>query len=215
MAISEPVTFLASVGHVVLAAAETTSTSGMDTSKGWWETYGGPAVIAALITVVLGSVIQYLFTMRKERTTALRDLRVKALNEFYAPIKTLLGGNLVLRDALFDELGVVAGEEWHMLDHLDEIRGNAMAREIVEEVLGINKKIGEILESKSGLDLGQSAFKAQWEVHRRLLDRAFSGAPGQIKGKLTYFPKSFEDDINRMHDELLRAVKSGVGMKTE
>lgn len=215
MAISESVTFLASVGHVVLTAAETTSTSGMDASKGWWETYGGPAVIAALITVLLGSVIQYLFTMRKERTTALRDLQVKALNEFYAPIKTLLGGNLVLRGALFDELGVAAGEEWHMLDHLDEIRGNAMVREIVEEVLGINKKIGEILESKSGLDLGQSAFKAQWEVHRRLLDRAFGGAPGQIKGKLTYFPKGFEDDINRMHDELLRAVKSGVGMKTQ
>ncbi|MFV8266411.1 hypothetical protein ACNQR9_25680 [Mycolicibacterium peregrinum] len=215
MLISELMTYPASVGHVVVMAAEATPGGGADTSKGWWETYGGPAVIAALITVLLGSLIQYLFTMRKERTTALRDLQVKALNEFYAPIKTLLDGNLVLRDALLAELGVPAGEEWHMLDHLDEIRGNPLAQEIVEEVLGINKKIGEIIETKSDLDLGQSLHKAQWEVHRRLLTRAFSGAPGQIKGKLTYFPKGFEDDVNDMHDELLRAVKSGVGMKTE
>ena len=39
-----------------------------------------------------------------------------------------------------------------------------MAQEIVEEVLGINKKIGAIIKTKSGLDLGQSLHKAQWEV---------------------------------------------------
>lgn len=212
----EPVTYLASVGRVVAEAAQEISGGcGTDASKSWWEIYGGPAVIAALITVLLGSVIQYLFTMRKERATALRDLQVKALNEFYAPIKTLLAGNLVLRDALLTELGVAAGEGWHMLDHLDAIHGNQTARQIVEEVLGINKKIGDILESKSGLDLGQSAHKAQWEVHRRLLDRAVNGASGQINGTLTYFPKSFEDDINQMHDALLHAVKSGVGMKSQ
>jgi hypothetical protein len=188
--------------------------TGVGTStSGWWQTYGGPAVTAAIVTVVLGGAIQYGFAMRKDRATASRDLQLKSLNEFYAPIKTLLAGNLVLRNALRAEFAVAEDATWHMLDHLEEIKANQTACKIVEEVIGINKKIGEILESKSGLDLGQSAHIARWEVHRRLLDRAFNGTTGAIRGELTYFPTHFEDDIVKMHDELLSAVKSSVRMK--
>ncbi|WP_114423092.1 hypothetical protein [Nocardioides houyundeii] len=210
--------WLVTVGRVVARAGSATAPTGADApatdSTDWVATLVGPAVVAALVTVLIGGLITYLATKSKERSAALLDLRVKSLNEFYAPIKSLLGGNKVLSGALRAEFGVAEGESWHMLDHLDEINANPAARKIVAEVLEINRKIGEILESKSGLDLGQSTNVAEWEVHRRLLDRAFTGAAGASKGNLTYFPRRFEEDIVKMHKELLDAVKSSVGMKT-
>jgi hypothetical protein len=210
--------WLVTVGHVAAKAGSPAAPSGpeaaADDSTDWVATLVGPAVVAALVTVLIGGLITYLATKSKERSAALLELRLQALNEFYAPIKTLLAGNMVLSSALRAELGVADGESWHMLDNLDEIKANPAAQGIVNEVLAINKKIGKILESKSGLDLGQSANVAEWEVHRRLLDRAFTGTSGATKGKLTYFPQAFEADIVKMHKELLDAVKSSVGMKT-
>lgn len=205
--------WLVTVAHVVAKAGSSTAPAVQDDSTDWVATLVGPAVVAAMITVLIGGLITYLATKSKERSAALLELRLKSLNEFYAPIRTLLAGNRVLSGALRAEFGVAEGDSWHMLDHLDEIKANPAAKKIADEVLAINRKIGEILESKSGLDLGQAANVADWEVHRRLLERAFSDTSGALKGKLTYFPQAFEADIVEMHKELVDAVKSSVGMK--
>lgn len=206
-------TWVVVVGAVFESVGAPTEPAGSEDTTDWVTVLVGPAVVAALVTVVIGGLITYLATKSKERSAALLDLRVKSLNEFYAPIKTLLAGNKVLSGALRAEFGIGAEESWHMLDHLDEIKANPVAKKIVAEVLEINNKIAEILETKSGLDLGPSASAADWEVHRRLLARAFGDDDGIVKGTLTYFPKDFEKDIVKMHRELLDAVKSSVGMK--
>ena len=41
-----------------------------------------------------------------------------------------------------------------------------------------NKRIGEVLETKSGLDLEDSKHAAAWQVHRKMLARAFDEGAG-------------------------------------
>lgn len=217
MAMWDTDVWLATANRVVAGAGASvtpnSTNSTKDDSTEWVSLLVGPAVVAAIITVIIGGLITYLATKSKERSAALLDLRLKSLNEFYAPIKTLLAGNKVLSSALRAEFGKGDGESWHMLDHLSEIKENPAAHKIAAEVLEINKKIADILETKSGLDLGQAASAADWEVHRRLLARAFGGDDGAVRGKLTYFPTAFEVDIVKVHKQLLDAVKSSVGMK--
>lgn len=206
--------WLAAHCHAALkACGPHASGAASESSGGWWNTYGGAAVTASLVTVFLGGLISFLTNKSKDRSQALRELRIQALNEFYAPIKTHLASNRVLSDALRIQLDVT-GDDWHVLDHLAEVEADPEAMKLIKEILRINKRIAKILESKSGLELGQSAHVAVWEVHRRLLDRAFDSPRDAVKGELTYFPKGFESDIVTAHRKLMRAVKSSVGDKT-
>lgn len=197
--------------HVAPAARSSLSAPAADASTDWLEAFVGPAVVAALITVFLGGFMQYRFTRRKDREGALLDLRLKALNEFYAPIRTLLAQNKAIHDALRSEFAATG--EWHVLDHLEEIKAKPSALLLIKQILEINNRIGKVLETKSGLDLGESKHLAQWEVHRKMLAHAFAEGVEDITRELTYFPKAFESEIVSMHDALVREVKETVGIK--
>lgn len=216
MAMWEQGSWLVTASHALSKPSSPSSATGGSgaspgTSTDWVATLLGPAVVAALITVIVGGLLQRYFTRQKDRDAALLDLRLKSLNEFYAPIRTLLGQNKVLHDSLRAEFAVTG--EWHALDHLEEIKQNPSAKKLIEEVLLINKRIGEILEAKSGLDLGETEHASMWEVHRRMLAHAFADGAGDVKSELAYFPQAFEGEIVSMHKDLLAEVKSSVGIK--
>lgn len=218
MTMWEHASWLRVTNHILTQAGATPSPAAegsptTDKQIDWLATIVGPAVVAALITVVIGGAITVLATRYKDRNSARLELRLKSLNEFYAPIRTLLGENKVLADALRAELGVTGDAKWHSLDHLDDIKSIPTALQIMREILKVNERIGKILEAKSGLDLAESVYASKWQVHRRMLARAFAEGAGDIKSELAYFPREFEDEIVRVHKAFLVEVNSSVGIR--
>jgi hypothetical protein len=191
------------------ASCTTPSDQSTDASGDALNTFVGPAVVAALVSVVLGAV----FTRYKDRKAARRELQLRSLNEFYAPIVTLLAENAVLKNAIRDELEVPPSAEWHMLDHRAEVKENPQANALMLDLLAVNDRIADVIELKSGLDLGALHHVSTWKVHRQLLARGFPDGAVEIKSNLAYFPREFEAEVVATHKTLVDAVKSSVGIK--
>lgn len=200
--------------HVLVRAVEK-GAGGTSADIPWVAFLLGSGLASAVGAGIVTSVLQHRFSQTQKRDDARLELWLRSLSEFYAPIRTLLGENRVLRDALRAEFDVPDGAEWHALDHLDEIKGSPSALKLVQEILKVNKRIGEILEAKSGLDLEDSKHAATWQVHRKMLARAFDEGAGDIKSELAYFPKEFEEEIMKVHGALLGNVKSSVGIEKQ
>lgn len=201
------------LSHLLLQAPKETATdSGSDVN--WIVLLLGSGVASAIGAGIVTSVLQHRFNRTQKRDDARLELRLRSLNEFYAPLKTLLDENKVLAQSLRAEFSVPDGTEWHALDNLDAIKASPSALKIAQEILAINGRIGAILETKSGLDLGELQYIPNWEVHRRLFAQAFEEGAGDIKRDLAFFPPKFEVEVNEIHRSLLAEVKSSVGIET-
>ncbi|MGW1722350.1 hypothetical protein ACWCQK_05340 [Streptomyces sp. NPDC002306] len=165
------------------------------------------AVIAFLTASIVGLLTNFLNSKREDKKYR-RELNLQRLNELYAPLKLLLAQDWVL----VKQLREGKPDGWHLLDHIDEVLGDEQDKEIANQILGINKKIAGILESKAGLAVvpipeSFSIFLG----HYAMLSRALQGQRFVRTAKYEYFPREFENAVDEAYDILSLQLKKETG----
>lgn len=157
------------------------------------------AAVIALMAGIAVSVLTNIFTNARERSAYRRDLTLQRLNELYGPLKMLLEQNKVLSDQLKNG----KPHDWHILANISGVESNPTDKAIVDQILAIDEKIAEILESKSGLCLFPipDSFP-KFLGHYRMLSRAVAGQTFVHNNAFEYFPQQFEVDVMAKYDSL-------------
>ncbi|WP_159106703.1 hypothetical protein [Streptomyces rishiriensis] len=166
------------------------------------------SAVIAFVTAGIVSLVTNALTHKRERNAYRRELNLKRLNELYGPVKLLLDQNKVLSAQLKEG----RPEAWHILDHVNEIRGDVDDKAIVDQILAIDKKIANILEEKSGLCLIPipDSF-SKFLGHYSMLSRAFAGQSIVRNSSYEYFPKQFEADVLGGYNLLAAKLKKESG----
>jgi hypothetical protein len=187
-------------------------------STDFWRNPVTTTVIAAIIGsagAVAGNWIQ-----SRSNDKALNQLRGQKeldkislqLSEFYSPFFMLRTQSLALWRQLADPGATPGSGQWSLIDHIEEIRAEVSEdrRLIVNNIIGINSSLVDLLEKKGGL-LDQfpppeplliflshaAALKRYWELGTNI-------DPG--KSAYVKFPKgvdeSISDSIVKLRDQL-------------
>ncbi|GAA3917785.1 hypothetical protein [Microbacterium invictum] len=184
--------------------AESSSTVGLDVGA-IWALLLAPAVIAAVISGLITLLAPYISRkLRRDEATeaAARELNVRALNEFYSPIRELLNEVKVLRDEINRRVTVANELAWHTLDHVPEIKNDKVSWALFEAMVATNERIKQLLDEKSGLARGAVPASGRWRVHQSLLKGALANPEEVPRTDLSYFPTEFETQINKNFDVL-------------
>ncbi|MFG3441136.1 hypothetical protein ACGF0J_28125 [Nonomuraea sp. NPDC047897] len=161
------------------------------------------AAVISLITAVTVAYATYRLTGKKEERSVSKDLHLKRLNEFYAPIKLLLDQDKVL----IEHLREGKPEGWHLLDNVATVISDDTDNQIASQIIAINKKIALILEKSAGLSLRQIPQSYSLFLgHYYMLERAFTGKPFARNNRFEYFPRQFEEDINSDYAALYKLI---------
>lgn len=162
----------------------------------------------AFFTAGIVCLVTNFLTHKRERNTYRRELNLRRLNELYGPLKLLLDQNNVLSS----QLKANRPDDWHILDHISEIKGDPDDKATVDQILAIDKKITDILESKSGLCLIPipDSF-SRFLGHYGMLSRALAGQNIVRNSNFEYFPKEFEADVSEGYKILAAKLKKVSG----
>lgn len=141
------------------------------------------------------------FTSRREWRRIKADNWSRALNELYAPVVLLLDQNWLIKQRL--KSGKVG--DAHLLDKIDDVRGDTVDLSLAQRIVAINAQISNIVEAKVGLTI--SSVPASFSLflsHHQMLEAAVQGLPFlKEPAEAQYFPKAFEEDIRKGHNQLL------------
>ncbi|MAB77749.1 hypothetical protein [Microbacterium sp. UBA3394] len=165
----------------------------------------GPAVVAAFVSGAVTLLAPYISRkLRRDEATeaAAREMNVRALNEFYSPIRELLNEVKVLRDEISRRVNKPKNPDWHTLDHVPEIKADKVSWALFDAMVQVNLRIKQILDEKSGLARGAVTASGLWRVHQSLLARALANPEDVPSTELSYFPTEFETQINAKFDAL-------------
>ncbi|MFK0402738.1 hypothetical protein ACIQTT_10440 [Microbacterium sp. NPDC090225] len=203
---------IAGVAEFVWAASPTPTPTPVDEVKlsvsldafTWLGLLVGPAVTAAIIGLV--SLWPASGLRRKETVAAAgREFQTRALNEFYSPICEMLDEVRILRDALKSRMN--GGEDWHLLDNVEDIRQNPGSWSLFDSIVKTNRRIRKILDEKSGLALDDVTESGRWRVHQTMLEGAFGDPEYVADAKLSYFPKEFEAQLRTGRQKLTAQLR--------
>lgn len=164
------------------------------------------AVIAAVAAIV-GALIQVgiaVYNRAKNSADRRRDFAVRQLSEFYSPIHLYRQMSQHLRE----RVGPIDGE-WRLVDHIVETKADPGRAPLVEEILGINDEISNLLLSKAGLATEHPLPDVFHEflAHSRLLRMSWSEGRNQTESERMPFPAvdaHIEDAIESLRDLLDR-----------
>lgn len=169
-------------------------------------TTGQTAIAGSLLTsavAITALVVTARTTDRRERRAATTALRIRQLNEFYAPLRLLLDENARHRERLAPD----DPETWHVLDNLSVLRSDPARSAVVEEILAINDDISKILRSKAGLAVSDWPEDfSKFQNHRATLSRTWRGGREPSGSDLKYFPAEFEEHVREGHKRLVEAI---------
>lgn len=129
-------------------------------------------------------------------------MNVRALDEFYSPIRELLNEARILRDHINLRVNKTEDADWHTLDHVAKIKADKVSWALFDAMVQVNERIKQILDEKSGLARGAITASGLWRVHQSLLARALANPKDVPSTELSYFPKEFETQINAKFEAL-------------
>jgi hypothetical protein len=159
------------------------------------------AFIAAAVAVLVALVsawVQIRLAKDAERdakTRILLDYRLRQLNEFYAPLKLLLDADKELSEQL--RVNKPDADDWHLLDHIDDVKANALDDRLFEQIIGISGQVRDLLVTKAGLAMNPSVGFVDFMGHLHSLERAKAGGPfAGDRAHYKRFPHDFEKHVN-------------------
>lgn len=190
-----------------------------------WKTFG--PIIAAVLTV-LGVALTCYITLRKSRKDALftyaakaLDLRVRQLNEFYAPLRLHLEQSRILYKKLqwsLEKLGKqnaaakIDLNGFRLLDHAYALLNEAQyedVKPIVSSILDLGDKISELISKNAGLvEGGLTPTFIEYRAHLELLKSAAKqkpfGTASEGWQEFQYYPRLLNREVMEGYKEVLR-----------
>ena len=179
-------------------------TGGKTAATGWHLTSNEVTLVVGVLAAGVGItslIVTNIIANRRDRRKLLTDLRIQRLNEFYAPLIVLLDQDREIHNRLSDEKPA----QWHILDHLEDVRADPVDGALAQKIVEINSRIKDVLEAKAGLVLGEvpSSF-ATFLLHHQILSQALKGLPYTKEPEgAQYFPRQFESDVRIGYQSLL------------
>ncbi|MHB8290765.1 MAG: hypothetical protein ACYDEY_16390 [Acidimicrobiales bacterium] len=85
------------------------------------EVSAGAAVLIALVSITT-FIVTNATTNQRDRRKLLLELRRQSKDELYAPLIVLLDQDQLYHDRLVQD----KGEDWHILDHVEEVLANEL-----------------------------------------------------------------------------------------
>jgi hypothetical protein len=128
--------------------------------------------------------------------------RKQQLTELYGPLRLLRGQSSYLARKLRE--GKADPESWHILDHVQEVLDSPVDGPIAQMILEINAEVEHLLVHNGGLVYTPTPPQS-WELflgHCRLLRMALSGGAIPPVNEFSYFPPSFDPDMERAYTAL-------------
>jgi len=136
-----------------------------------------------------------------------RDYRIRQLNELYGPIHMLRRRSRRLWEQLRPDT-LSPGDEWHVHDHVAEIRSDRVRSRILDDILQINARLEELIIGRAGLLWRQPAPDSFYEFleHAALVSIAVEQGGVPEGRKRVYFPEQFDGDVDEAFEALTRAI---------
>lgn len=156
------------------------------------------ATVGTIVTVVLA------WMQRSAHVSdARRALIIKQLNELYGPLFMLRVTSSQLRDRVGPNDGT-----WRLVDHIVEAKRDPTKAAIVQEILKINERIGELIEGQAGLlvEFPPPRSFGEFLPHARLLKMSWEREANQDAEDRFPFPRALDDDIAAS----IRKLKEGL-----
>lgn len=183
-------------------------------------------MVSACITIV-GVILTVLWSVRKGRidakyqyATKMLEMRVRQLNEFYAPMRVQLEQSRALYDKLKWALKIIGEKNpeakisldgFRLLDHGYTILHDgkySLAKPLVEGIVDIGKSISKLIVEKSGLiEGGMTATFTEYMAHFLMLEAALKtpyagGSDGWQE--FGYYPRMLNREVAEGFKEVLR-----------
>lgn len=170
------------------------------------------ATVAAIATII--SVGLNLWMSRRNRrltdelevTRSFLGFKKQQIDQFYGPLMSISKQNTQLANRIKDYYD----KEGHLIEQLPAILDRPEIRELVDVMTKNNDKIEELLLTKSSLILGDGYPDSftHFLGHCRILRNAINGKPLPKLKSEDYFPKAFNENVERGFEELKRQINS-------
>lgn len=136
-----------------------------------------------------------------------RDYRIRQLNELYGPMHMLRRRSRRLWEQLKPDT-LNSADEWHVHDHVTEIRADGVRSRILDDILHINEQLEDLIIGRAGLLWKQPAPDSFYEFleHSALVSIAVEQGGVPEGRKRVYFPEQFDRDVDEAFEALTRAI---------
>ncbi len=127
------------------------------------------------------------------------EYKIQQLNELYGPVFMLRAESRQLRERVGPP-----SQEWRLVDHIAEVKTDPLRSRIVEEILAINSRIGDLVIGRAGLLARHPAPTSFQEflAHARLLQMSWEAGVDQDPAHRAPFPLAFDEDVAIAIDQL-------------
>lgn len=167
-----------------------------------------PAIITAVVSVI-ALAVNYQIGIRGLRHSAARDIAKLAL-EFKLQQLSLFGRLLLLIDQskmLYKKLTYGKDEGWHLLNHVDEVLGNPVEKNLAMAILHANRTIFRLINKHGGLIGGKAPQSlSDFMQHYKLVESALKEKPLPEIREHEFYPRQFDIDIKNAYDALQKDV---------
>jgi hypothetical protein len=163
----------------------------------------GAAFVTALITLLLE-----IYRLRREADRQELVGWRQQLSELYGPVLLLRRESTYLYKKLKE--GKPDPENWHVLDHVQDVLGDEMDAALIRQIMEINGQVRELILGKTGLIEGSQppASFVHFLGHYDTLSIALAKKDlGRRVKEFEYFPLDFDKDIEIAYSKLSKLVE--------
>jgi hypothetical protein len=169
----------------------------------------GLTALVAIVVPLVNARLQRRINERaagEEMRRRTLERRTQQLNELYGPVLLLRRQSYYLSQKLRE--GKAEPDNWHILDHVQEVLSDPTDAVLAQIISGINEKIEDHIVNHAGL-LYTAGPPESWVLflgHCRVLRMALEGGAVPALNEFSYFPSEFDRDLQEAYDALRAEV---------
>jgi len=171
-----------------------------------------PALIPCVVAII-AIIINWLcvratlrHALKREFGKISLDYKIRQLNELYGPLLMMIEQNTRLHKKLCENKR--GSDEWRLVDHIPDVLANPEDRAIVDEIMGINSTIEELIQTKAGFIRAPRPPESfsLYLAHYRILRLAYD-QKGMPQGAQAYpYPRDLNNDVREAYNSIQREI---------